>query len=165
MSDLSSAVFLGLTTTVKHLLRSGMDPNVGNNQGETPLHIACMESHHDIIVLLIKYQANPNSKDNCGVTPLHWAIKRKKFVTIKFLLDHGANPYTSNNYGNLPLDWVGRVPTWCDTDTSYYYVRDFLVQNMKEKAMAKFYGLGRLFQQRSCGILVGARILRMMCGK
>lgn len=48
--------------------------NSKNKDGETPLHIACVERNRTIAEVLLKNGADINATDNLGLTPLHCAI-------------------------------------------------------------------------------------------
>lgn len=41
-----------------------------NNDGQTPLHLACQEGHLDVVRILISYGASLQLRDNEGRTPL-----------------------------------------------------------------------------------------------
>jgi ankyrin repeat protein len=42
----------GYAEVVKALLEKGADVQAKNNVGKTPLHLACMNGHHDIAAML-----------------------------------------------------------------------------------------------------------------
>ena len=44
-----------------------------NNDGQTPLHLACQEGHLDVVRILIAYGASLELIDNEGRTPLDLA--------------------------------------------------------------------------------------------
>ncbi|KAK7473741.1 hypothetical protein BaRGS_00035016 [Batillaria attramentaria] len=58
------------------LLRHGVDVNVVNDKGESPLHIACTLGHEDVVKLLLQVKPNVDLKDSQGQTPLHRACNR-----------------------------------------------------------------------------------------
>jgi len=54
------------------------DPNIKNNNGNTPLHLACLCSHGPRIItkiLLTNKKTNPSVQNNNGDTPLHLAYQ------------------------------------------------------------------------------------------
>jgi len=57
---------------VKYLLEAGYDPNVKNEAGETPLHVAAKKENYSISILslLLRHGALLCAKDNSQVTPL-----------------------------------------------------------------------------------------------
>ena len=53
-----------------------MDPNAKNNDGDTPLHTACLKKRSEQILLLVRDErCNPNEKDSRGDTALHVACR------------------------------------------------------------------------------------------
>lgn len=55
--------------SIQCLLDAGADPNMRNNKGRAPLHVA----QHWAIPYLLKAGANPNICDDWGITPAHLA--------------------------------------------------------------------------------------------
>lgn len=59
---------------IKYLVSKGLNPDLPNNQGVTPLHLACEKQYSEIIVKLLEFGSDPNSKDNYGRTPIHYLV-------------------------------------------------------------------------------------------
>ena len=81
--------------TVKQHLAAGTDVDAKSVQGLTPLHVAAIEGHKEILKLLIAKGADVDAKDKRGRTPLVYAkgaaIKLKRNDEIPNLLrKHGA---------------------------------------------------------------------------
>ena len=81
--------------TVKQHLAAGTDVDAKTEQGLTPLHVAAIEGHKEILKLLIAKGAEVNAKDKRGRTPLVYAKgaanKLKRTDEIPNLLrKHGA---------------------------------------------------------------------------
>jgi len=83
----------------------GIDPNIQDVNGWTPLHHAAWEGHLNVVKLLLEHGANPNVQDNDGETPLHSAVKGCHVDVARVLLDHGADPTIRDNKGRTPLDY------------------------------------------------------------
>jgi 26S proteasome non-ATPase regulatory subunit 10 len=60
-------------------------------EGDSPLHIAAMAGHKDIVVLLLAKGADINARANLGRTPLHWAAWNGHYEVARILVAHGAN--------------------------------------------------------------------------
>lgn len=92
---------------IEQLLKNGADVNnTINNQGNTPLHLICLNSNSlPAIQLLIKYKANVGIKNNKQSTPLFYASYRTCDPdVIKCLVTNGANVDEKNGDGNTPLN-------------------------------------------------------------
>lgn len=62
-----------------------------NDEGLTPLHIACDNGHIDIVRFLLANGANIEAKPKDGRTPLMHAISNDHFEIAEFLISKGAN--------------------------------------------------------------------------
>jgi ankyrin repeat protein/mono/diheme cytochrome c family protein len=88
---LMDAALWGSAADVVRLLDSGVDPNVRNEAGATPL----MRAVDDLNTTraLLEYGADPNAKSDEGRTPLLMAAQRVGSAPVlKLLLAYGANP-------------------------------------------------------------------------
>ncbi|KAJ6820407.1 potassium channel AKT1-like [Iris pallida] len=88
---LNAAVSRGDDLLLHQLLKRGLDPNEGDNNQRTPLHIAASLGNENCVLLLLDYGADPNSKDNDGSVPLWEAMLGKHENVIKLLIDNGAD--------------------------------------------------------------------------
>jgi len=94
---------------VKYLLTLElMDLNVQDNDGNTPLHIACENGNIDIAKALLTALGNLESMDlniqnNDGNTPLHKACENGNIDVAKALLTAGANQNVENKEKKKPF--------------------------------------------------------------
>ena len=75
---LFSQSYLHSTDEITKLLleEAKMDPNAKNNDGDTPLHMACRNERSKQVQLLVREERwNPHEKDSRGDTALHVACR------------------------------------------------------------------------------------------
>lgn len=79
---------------VEQTLSLGANPNVRNERGRVPLHIAVFKNNFDILELLLSHGADPNLADIHGMTPIEFASGPEALAIAHELRDHGAH-YTA----------------------------------------------------------------------
>lgn len=94
---LSMASKINEPELVYQLLELKADPNIQNENGNTPL---MFRNDIEIKKLLLKYGAKPDIKNNSGTTAL---MLTDNYDTVKLLLEYGANPDIQNNNGQTVL--------------------------------------------------------------
>ncbi len=88
------------------LLIAGVEVNVTDARGSTPLHLACANGHRDIARVLLDRGAEVNVKDEYGNTSLHGACENGHRDVARVLVEHGAEVNVVNNLGYTPLYWA-----------------------------------------------------------
>ncbi|XP_022665318.1 tyrosine-protein kinase HTK16-like isoform X2 [Varroa jacobsoni] len=78
-------------SVVRELLQSDYNIDAKNQDGQTALHLACLEGEPKIALELLDRGASPNCLDGKGHTPLHYACREGYFHCVQHLLDHGAS--------------------------------------------------------------------------
>ncbi len=73
------------------------------DDGQTPLHLASIQSHTAIAQYVLENNALTDSQDSSGATPLHEAVRYGNTEIAKLLLVHGANPDAKDNLGKTPI--------------------------------------------------------------
>lgn len=89
------------------LLNFDANPNLPDNRGSTPLHLAAWGGYNDIVSLLLANPhrpANPNAQTVDKDTPLHCAAQHGYTQVLLALLAHGANADVRNEKHESPLD-------------------------------------------------------------
>jgi ankyrin repeat protein len=88
----------------EQLLEHGIDPDLGDDDGRTPLSQAAGKGKKAILdFLLMQETVDPDSKDNTGRTPLWWAAKSGHALIVQSLLAKGVNPESMDKGGHTPL--------------------------------------------------------------
>lgn len=90
---------------IKAFLNYGINPNIEDRDGRTPLFEATDRGHKELMTELLKHQANPNIKTvDHGITPLHLAVNRGDKEMVIRLCEYKADPHIQNNKGITPLE-------------------------------------------------------------
>ncbi|KAL8535985.1 hypothetical protein ACS0TY_011575 [Phlomoides rotata] len=75
----------GNAAFLNELLKAGLDPDVGDCKGRTPLHIAASKGHEDCVVVLLKHACSLHLRDFNGNTAVWEAISAKHHSIFKIL--------------------------------------------------------------------------------
>uniref|UniRef100_A0A8C3GK54 Ankyrin repeat domain 27 n=1 Tax=Cairina moschata TaxID=8855 RepID=A0A8C3GK54_CAIMO len=82
---------------------NGLGVNVSNQDGFTPLHMAALHGHSELVSLLLKHGASVSAKNAQHAVPLHLACQKGHFQVVKCLMDYNAKQNKRDIYGNTPL--------------------------------------------------------------
>ncbi len=98
---------LGATRVLREMIRRGVDVNLPDKQGQTPL-LVLMDApftgaRRRLAEMLLKAGADINVHGKRGMAPLHLAVAREDSAAVRFLLDHDADPDVKMNGGHTPL--------------------------------------------------------------
>lgn len=77
---------------MRFLLQHNGNPNITDNEGNTPMMIAVQQGWIEGVQTLIRYQGDVNRANNRGETPLIRAVQLRNLPLVRALLDAHANP-------------------------------------------------------------------------
>jgi cytohesin len=100
VSTIHAAVRLGDADKTRSFLEKGIDVNVRDENGATPLHLA---TNKDVVELLIAKGADVNAKDKNDCTPLHSAVKEGRQDVAELLVVKGADINAKDKSEYTPL--------------------------------------------------------------
>ncbi|RAO72859.1 uncharacterized protein BHQ10_008871 [Talaromyces amestolkiae] len=86
-SELHLASHLGLTKLVAELVSEGINPDIKDVNGVTPLVLAAMQGNVDVAKVLIEAGASVNSVDNTGSSLLYKATDRYQVAFVSLLVE------------------------------------------------------------------------------
>jgi palmitoyltransferase len=92
INDIWSAAKIGSYDSVMQFLDT--DPSLLNKldkDGRSPLHVAALGGHKDIVTELLERGADINIVNHNRFTPLHWAVVAGYISTVHFLISKGAD--------------------------------------------------------------------------
>ncbi|XP_012568654.1 potassium channel AKT2/3 isoform X2 [Cicer arietinum] len=97
--NLLTVASTGNAAFLEELLRAGLDPDIGDSKGKTPLHIAASNGHEECVKVLLKHSCNIHIRDMNGNTALWDAIESKHNSIFRILYQLAAlsDPYTAGN--------------------------------------------------------------------
>jgi ankyrin repeat protein len=83
-----------------------VDVNASDSDGATPLILATLNGHRDVVYVLLQYSANVRSSDLKGNTALHMAAWQNRSDIVELLIGNGGKVNVANNEGNSPLHFA-----------------------------------------------------------
>uniref|UniRef100_A0A8C4ZEK5 Protein phosphatase 1 regulatory subunit 16A n=1 Tax=Gadus morhua TaxID=8049 RepID=A0A8C4ZEK5_GADMO len=89
---------------VRELVKSGVSPDLFNEDGLTAMHQCCIDDYTDMVQCLLDAGACVNACDSELWTPLHAAATCGHTGLVQLLVQAGANLLAVNADGNMPYD-------------------------------------------------------------
>ncbi|XP_064627531.1 inactive serine/threonine-protein kinase TEX14-like [Lineus longissimus] len=100
------AAACGSRRQTKKAIQRGIKVDAKNEDGQTPLFLACLEGHESVIDLLLRHDADPNLRSLNGSTPVHAAAFAGHVRTLEKLIEAGGDLRFHDNEDRLPRDWA-----------------------------------------------------------
>ncbi len=94
---------------VERLLNQGVNPNMREGDGTTPLAWAAMRANMEIAGRLLKAGADPNLASELGIAPLGIAVANGSLEMAKLLLANRASANSARESGETPLMTAARL--------------------------------------------------------
>ncbi|CAK9295629.1 unnamed protein product [Gordionus sp. m RMFG-2023] len=104
-SKLHEACVDGKLEKVESLLLKS-DINMKDENDRTPIHIACLNGHLDILKAILQYCPNLDFRDKFGMTPLIICIAYNHPDLAYYLLESGANALVTDDTGSTALHYA-----------------------------------------------------------
>ena len=92
----------------KMLLIRGAQPNLADKNDSTPLHVATIFGHAELVKLLLRYDADVYRKGQHGAIPIHIAASEGHVSLLRVFADRGVNVNVKvcRTYASLVLKFV-----------------------------------------------------------
>ena len=93
----------GNLDVVKLIIENGININIQNDLGESPLHLASANGKRDIVKYLVEKGANIDLQDKQGQTPVFFVVDNNEIGLLDLFLKKGADVTKKNKDGLTPL--------------------------------------------------------------
>lgn len=115
--DLNSKIYRGRTllhyavkknnrSLIRLLIKQGLNPNICDDDYNTPLHYAINKNNYVSVKELIKRGADLNIPGEFDQTPLHVSVLSGNLDVIKLLIENGADITQVDEKNLTPLDYA-----------------------------------------------------------
>lgn len=102
--DIVGGLDTAITKVAQWLERAGVDPDLPDHAGNTPLHIASTGGLLGLMKVLLKLGADPNARNNERRTPLHFAVTEGHAEAASLLIEAKADVYAPDRFDVQPFD-------------------------------------------------------------
>lgn len=137
-SLLHVAAACGHTAVVRALVKDGgMDPNVGKDQGFTPLHAAASYGRERVAYILINSGADPDAKyrtETSHCTALHLAVRYGHMGTTMLLAHQGCSGTVRDEQGRTPGQLAEVMMQRVPSDERFVFA--FMVRGLQMRFVA-----------------------------
>ncbi|MDF2588004.1 MAG: hypothetical protein K0S41_1845 [Anaerocolumna sp.] len=103
MDKILTSIYANDKDRLMEMLSCGINIEIEDSDGRTPLIYAVMENKEEMVTMLIDKGVNVNKQDINGYSPLHFASQRYLVSIANILIQFGALVDILDNNGNTPL--------------------------------------------------------------
>ncbi|KAL6831272.1 putative kinesin [Trichoderma sp. SZMC 28015] len=96
----------GFDIATEMLVSAGVDINIKEKSGRTPLSWAAGNGHESVSRLLLGKDTDPVYEDDSGRTPFSWAAGNGHESVLRLLLDKNRRGNFQDNSGRNPFSWA-----------------------------------------------------------
>ncbi|XP_075928647.1 inactive serine/threonine-protein kinase TEX14 isoform X2 [Petromyzon marinus] len=94
---------------LRKLLKTGLNPDLPNDDGQTPLFMAAITGQSQAVEQLLHCGADPNRRSEDGATPMHAAAFSGCVPLLLAMLGAGGDLRLHDRGGRSPADWAAEA--------------------------------------------------------
>jgi conjugative relaxase-like TrwC/TraI family protein len=113
--------------------RTGL--NAADDDGNTPLHLACYKKNREAVVALLDAGAAVEAGNRMGITPLMDAVRAGDTDIVAVLVDRGADPFRAAKSGDTPFRFASDLERRAGKTVELAAARADKLRQVIEKAM------------------------------
>lgn len=137
VADFFTAACMNDTNTLRRLLHYGMDVDVYNSEGWTPLALAAVRGYIDTVAFLVAHGADVNLRVH-GMNALMHALAHERTECVFYLMSAGASLDDEKRGWN-----ASRIARYTGNETIINYLRrsDYLIDAVKRHNTLRVHSL------------------------